>query len=127
MLTIESHRGVARRTACTLCLCVSFTVSLPATSANREISLQDAVRLAVDRAPMLDARRAGHERAVQQFLQVVYDAGFIELALPIPAPSMIRPTHPFAAWPTSGCGASRKLPRNPLPSRRDPRTRRSSC
>ncbi|WP_159017253.1 TolC family protein [Cognatiluteimonas profundi] len=65
MLTIESHRGVARRTACTLCLCLSFTVSLPVSATTREISLQDAVRLAVDQAPMLDARRAGVTAAQQ--------------------------------------------------------------
>jgi outer membrane protein TolC len=65
MLTIEYHRGVARRTAATLCLCLSFAVSLPASSASRGISLQDAVRLAVDRAPMLEARHAGITAAQQ--------------------------------------------------------------
>jgi outer membrane protein TolC len=65
MLNIEFHRGVARRTACTLCLCLSLALTLPASSAIREISLQDAVRMAVDRAPMLDARRAGVTAAQQ--------------------------------------------------------------
>ena len=66
MLTIESHRGVARRTACTLCLFLSLTVTLPASSATREISLQDAVRLAIDQAPMLDARRSEVTAAQQE-------------------------------------------------------------
>lgn len=65
MLTIESHRGVALRTASAVCLCLSIVVSLPASSAGLRISLQDAVRLAVDRAPMLDARRAGVTAAEQ--------------------------------------------------------------
>jgi outer membrane protein TolC len=40
-------------------------MSWPASSASRGISLQDAVRMAVDRAPMLEARRAGLTAAQQ--------------------------------------------------------------
>jgi outer membrane protein TolC len=65
MVINESQRGVASRTACTLCLCLSFAVSLPASSATGEITLQDAVRVAVDRAPTLEARRADVSAAEQ--------------------------------------------------------------
>jgi outer membrane protein TolC len=71
MLTIEFHRGVVRRTASTLCLCLFLTVSWPVSSASREISLQDAVRLAVARAPMLEARRASVTAAEQEAARAV--------------------------------------------------------
>ena len=50
------------RTLCGVLLATSFA----ATAASSEISLQDAVRLASERAPMLDARRAGISAAQEE-------------------------------------------------------------
>ena len=60
-----SRDALSRAPARILCG-VLLAMSFAATAASSEISLQDAVRLASERAPMLDARRAGVSAAQEE-------------------------------------------------------------